>query len=143
MYAAAGLNACLFVCRDDEFIGLQISALPTASVQIEYATGLAGKLWIAWKNPAAVVPGPNGVLMKPAPDRAVGDCGDQARLENLSGDVRRTPMGERKAVSGGQLTGERFDLNGEFWGGKSGGDPDETALPDLPAALRRNVCATC
>jgi hypothetical protein len=38
-----------------------------------------------------VIPGPNGILMQPAPQGATADGGHQARLTNLSRQIRRTP----------------------------------------------------
>jgi len=142
VFTAAGLNAGLFVGGDHEFIRFQCLALPCAGVEIEDATGLHGELRIAWKDPTAVIPGPNSIPMEPAPDRAVGNGGDQAGLTHVTGDVRRVPTGKRKVVSGGQFTGQSFNLHDQFWGEKSGGDPDETALPGPSFVLRRTACAT-
>lgn len=143
MDAAASLNAGLFVGGDHEFIGLQRLVTPAAGIQIEDAAGLDGKQGVARKDPTAVIPGPNGILMKPAPDRAVGDGGDQAGLTDLPSDVRSIPMRKRKPMGGGQFTGESLDLHHQFWGEKPGGDPDEEVLPGPPVGLRRNACATC
>jgi len=101
------------------------------------------ELWVAWKDPTAVRPGSDRVLMKPPPNRAARDGGDQAGLTHSSSDVRRIPMRKRQAVRGGQFTGEGFDLHHQLWGEKPGGDPGEGVLPVLPADLQRNACATC
>jgi hypothetical protein len=95
MNAASGLNAGFFVGGDDEFIGSQGLATPGAGIQIEDTAGLGGELRVPRKNPTTVIPGPNGILMEPAPDRAAGDGGDQAGLTDLSRNVRRAPMRER------------------------------------------------
>lgn len=71
MFAMAGLNAGLFVRGDHELIWLQEPALPAAGVQIEDAASFDGKVRIAWKDPTAMVPGPNRIFMQPAPDRAI------------------------------------------------------------------------
>ena len=143
MFAVAGLNAGLFVRGDHEFILLQESALPTAGVQIEDATGLDGEVRIAWKDPTAVVPGPNRIFMKPAPDRAIRNRSDQAGLTHMPSDVGCVPVGKGKIMSSRQFTGESFDLYDQLWGEKSGGDPDETAPPVRPYDPRRTACATC
>jgi hypothetical protein len=52
-------------------------------------------------------------------------------------------MRKRKTVSGGQFTGESFDLHYQFWGEKPGGDPAEDVPPDPPVDLRKNAYATC
>src|SRR5260370_23349 len=73
MLAAAGLNAGLFICGDHEFVILQCAALPLACIQIQYAASLNGEIGIAWKDPAAVIPGPNVVLMEPTPQRTAAN----------------------------------------------------------------------
>jgi hypothetical protein len=40
-----------------------------------------------------VVPGPNGVLVQPAPKRAATDRSHQASLTGFSGQIGRTPAG--------------------------------------------------
>ncbi len=143
MDTASSLDAGLFVGGDHELIALQRPAVPGAGIEIENPAGLGGKLWVARKDPTAVIPGPNGILMQPAPDRAAGDGRDQAGLTDLPSDVRRIPMRKRKAVGGGQFTGESLDLHHQFWGKKPGGDPGEGVPPGPPGGLRRNACATC
>ena len=143
MFAAPGLDAGLLIGGDHEFICFQRLAVPFASVQVEDAASLDCELRIAGKDPTAVIPGPNGILMKPAPDGAIGNRGDQTGLAHLSGDVRRIPAGKRKVVSGGQFAGQSLNLYDQFRGEKSGDDPDETAPRVPPNALQRTVCATC
>jgi hypothetical protein len=63
VFAAPGLNAGLLVGRDHELIVFQWLTLPLTGLQIEYAAGFVGEVGIAWKDPATVVTGPNGVLM--------------------------------------------------------------------------------
>lgn len=142
VFAAAGLNTGLFVGGDHEFIWFQEPPVPGTGVQIEDAAGLDGEMWIAWEDPTAVIPRSNRILMKPTPYRAVRNLGDQAGLTHLPSDVRRIPVGEGKIMSGGQFTSEGLDLHHQFWGEKSGGDPDETAPPVPSCGLRRTVCAT-
>lgn len=143
MDAASSLNAGLLVGGDHELIGSEGLAIPGAGIQIEDAAGLGGKLWVARKDPTAVIPGPDGILMQPAPDCAAGDGGHQAGLTDLLSDVRRIPMRKRKAVGGGQFTGESLDLHHQFWGEKPGGGPGEGVPPGPPVGLRRNASATC
>ena len=92
MFAPARLNAGLLVGRDYELILFESPAVPASGVQVEDAASLGRELRIAWKDPTAVIPGPDRVLMEPAPDRAAGNGGDQARLTDMASDVRRIPM---------------------------------------------------
>src|SRR5262245_60846945 len=67
LFPAAGLNTRLFVCGDDVIIGAQRSALPDAFVKIEDGSGLVGKVRIAGKDPAPMLPGAKGIAAEPAP----------------------------------------------------------------------------
>jgi hypothetical protein len=129
VFAATSLNAGLFIGGDYELVILQRPALPLSGVEIQYAAGLGGEIRIAGEYPATVIPRPNGVLMQPAPQRAATDRGHQAALVDLLNQITGAPAGQRQAVLGRQFTGQRFNLNDEIWGKKSGGDPDERVLP--------------
>lgn len=91
MFASPGLNAGFFVRGDHELIILQGLPFPCAGIQIENATGFVGKVGIAREDPTAVIPGPNGILMQPAPKCAAADGSHQSRLTNLSRQIRGTP----------------------------------------------------
>ena len=78
VFAPTGLNAGFLVGRDHELVILQRLAFPSAGIQIKNATGFFGKVGIAWEDPATVVPGPNVILMQPAPQRAAADRSYQA-----------------------------------------------------------------
>lgn len=143
MDAASSLNAGLLVGGDHEFVASQRCAVPGASIEVEDASGLDGELWIARKDPTAVIPRPNGILMKPAPNRAAGDGCGQAGLPDLPDDVRRIPMRKRNPAGSGEFTGESLDLHHQFWGEKPGGGRGEAVPPGQRGGLRRNVSATC
>ena len=129
MLAPAGLNAGLFIRGDHEFIILQRLVSPLAGIEIQHAAGLAGKVRVTGEDPTAVIPGPNGVMMQPAPQRAAADRGDQTALLNLLHQVAGTPAGERSTVLGGQFARQGSNLHDEVGGKKSGGVPDEHVLP--------------
>jgi len=117
--------------------------LPRSAIQIEDAVGFGGEIGIARKDPTAVVPRANGVLVEPAPDGASRDGGDQAGLTDLAGDVGGAPAGQREIEGGRQLARKSLDLNDEVRGKKPGGDPGGNARPIRRGAPRRNACATC
>src|SRR5262249_53893847 len=89
--AAAGLNARLFIGGNNELIRFQSAALPVSGVQIENAARLGGEVWVAGKDPAAVIPGPNGVFVQAAPQRAAADGGHQAALLDMLNQVCGAP----------------------------------------------------
>lgn len=143
MLAPPSLNAGLLVSGDDKFIAFEGFVSPAAIIQIEDSVGLDGEAGIPGEDPTAVIPRANGVFMKPPPNGAPRDSGDQARIADLAGNVRNVPVGERNAMSGGQLASQRLNLNYQFWGEQPGDDPDGSALPDRRVALRRSAFATC
>ena len=100
MFAPPGLDAGLFVSRDDIFVALEGLAIPGARIQVQYPAGLDGKGGVTGKDPATMTPRTNGILVEPAPDGAARDAGDQASLANLAGYVWGVPVGNRDAVSG-------------------------------------------
>ena len=69
MQAAAGLDAGLFVSREHPFILAQCASLPLALIQIQDPPGFERKIRIPGKDPTAMLPGTNGVLMEPPPKR--------------------------------------------------------------------------
>lgn len=142
MVAPPGLNAGLFVGRDDVFVTLEGFAIPATGIQIQYSASLDGKGGITWKDPAAVTPRTNGILMEPPPDGAARDAGHQTGIANLAGYVRSVPAGNRHAMSGRQFTSQSLNLNHQLRGEKPGDDPGGSALPARPGALQRSVYAT-
>src|ERR1022692_5191309 len=89
---------------------------------------------IAREDPTTVVPGPNGVVMQPAPKRAT-DGSHQAFRAGLSGQIRGAPAGQWQVVCGREFASPSLDLNDQIRGEKSGDDPDES----VPLS-RRGVC---
>ena len=87
MDTQAGLDAGLLVGRDDELVVAQRLPLPAPLVQVQDPPGLGLEVRIARKDPAAVLPRANGVLVQPTPYRAVADAGHQARALRVSSDV--------------------------------------------------------
>ena len=141
MVAPAGLDAGLFVSGDDKFVTAERLAIPAARIQIQYSPGLGGKGRVTRKDPAAVTPRTNRVLMEPPPDGAARDTGNQTGMANLSGDVGGVPTGNGDAMSGGQFASQGLNLNYQFWGEKPGGDRGGSALPTRSGDLQRNVFA--
>src|SRR3984893_1306468 len=141
VFAAASLNARCFIGGDDELVILQRRALPLSGIQIQYAPGLGGEVWVAREYPTAMVPGPNGVFMQPAPKHAAADRGNQTALLDLLNQITGAPAGQRSTVLDRQFTRQRFNLNHEIWGKKSGGDPDECVLPILGGGLQKSAYA--
>ena len=121
----AGLDGGFLIGAHDELIPAEGLTLPNALVEIEQTAGLGEKVRIAGKQPATMLPGPDGVLMEPAPDGGPADGGHQAGLTELLGQIVVAPAREGKALTGRQLAGQGFNLNDDLWGEKLGGDPSD------------------
>ena len=123
MTTLAGLDGGFLIGAHDELIRAEGLALPKALVEIEQTAGLGEKVGIAGKQPATMLPGPDGVFMEPAPDGGSADGSHQSRLTDLSGQILVAPAGEGNALTGRQLAGQGLNLNDDLWG-KSSGRPE-------------------
>jgi hypothetical protein len=47
------------------------------------------------ENPAAVIPGTDGILVQPPPDRTAADGRNQASLTDLTGEIAGAPARQR------------------------------------------------
>ena len=142
MCATTGLHAGLLIGGDDKFVAFEGFVLPRAAIQVEDAVGPDGKIGVARKDPTALIPRANGVLVEPAPDGASRDAGHQAGVADLASDVGSIPVRQWQVEGGGQLASQRFDLYDQLRGEKPGGDPGERARRGRRGAPRRTVFAT-
>lgn len=125
MATLAGLDGGLLIGAHDELIRVEGLTLPNALVEIKQAAGLGEKVRIAGKQPATMLPGPDGILMEPAPDGRPADGSYQSRLTDLSGQIVVAPAREGNALAGRQLAGQGLNLNNDLWGEKLGGGPSD------------------
>lgn len=123
MQRAAGLDTGLLVGGEHEFIRLQVLALPLALVQIQNQPGFGGEIRIRGDDPATMLPGPNRVLVEPAPERGCAEPLDQTCLADVSGEFLHAPARQRDVVGGRQFAGKSFNLHDQFWEGKDRGRP--------------------
>ncbi len=142
MDAQTRLDAGLLVCGDDKFIRAQRLPLPAPLVQVQDASGLGLELRVARKDPAAVLPGTDRVLVQPAPHGAVADARHQPRALGVSRHICHTEPRQRQSQGGRQFARQRLDFNRELWGEKPEGVPGGPSLRGPPFALRRIACAT-
>ena len=143
LFPAAGLNAGLFVGRDDVVVSAQRSAFPDAFVQIEDRTGFVGKVGIAREDPASMLPGAKGIAAEPAPQRSAADLGNQALRNYVLADLLDREAGQRKSEAVRKLAGQCFNLHDEA-GGKSGPYARLEAEPPGRAFGREQIAyATC
>ena len=140
---ASGLNAGFLVGGDDKFVVQKRLSAPNTFIKIQDPSGLQSEIRIAREDPCAVLPRSDRVSMQPSPNGAVADTGNQPRLAHFVSQFTNTPTGERNVMYGGQFTGERLNLNDQFWGEKPGDAPADRAPRVLRAVLQRTVFATC
>lgn len=143
LFPAAGLNAGLFIGRDDKVVSAQWSAFPNAMVQIEDRTCLGGKIGITRKDPAAMLPRAKGIASEPAPQRSPTDLCDETLSDHVLPDLLNGKPGQRKSEAVREFTGKRLNLNDET-GGKSGLYARREAAPLGQACVREKIAsATC
>lgn len=141
--AAPGLNAGLFIGAQNKVLCAKGLPIPEAMIQVQDAARLGCKQRVSRKDPAAVPPGADSVLVQPAPDGALTDGGHQAAALGITAQIRYAPTRQGLLMSAGQFTGQRFDLNDQLWGEKPGADPGGAFHPGPPVAARKSACATC
>src|SRR5437660_4914547 len=135
MDAGSGLDAGLFVGREHKFILAQRLILPDSLIKVQQATGFGGKVRIPRENPATVLPRPNSVLAKPAPDGRIADAGHQSGFHGMAGDFGHAPTRQRHLTLAGQLTSQGLNFHHDFWGEKTEGDP-VGGVPPSPPSVR-------
>ena len=134
MDAQPRLDAGFLVGRDDVLVLAQRLSLPASLVQVQDAPGLGLEVRIARKNPAAVLPRPDCVLVQPTPDCAVADARHQTRALGVSRNVGHAEARQWQPKVGRQFARDRLDLNRELWGERPGGDLGGLSLRGPPIA---------
>ena len=140
--ARACLDAGLLVCGHHELIVAQRPPIPASFVQIEDASRFEREPGITGKDPAAMLPGSDRILVKPAPHSTVADGGDQSRLSGVASQICDAEARQRQVVGCRQFTRQSLDLDDHVWGKKPGVGRGEPDLPTPPDAPRRSVFAT-
>jgi hypothetical protein len=141
--ASAGLNAGLLVGADDEIVPPQWPPLPDAFVEVEDSAGLVGEEGVPGEDPAAMRPGADCVLGKPAPDGGFPDRGHQPAADRLPPDLAHAEAREGEAQLAGQLTGEGLYGDDDTGGERHPASPAGGVPPGRPFPAGRSACATC
>jgi len=111
MLTGSCLDTGLLVSRDHELIVLQRPAIPAALVEVQNAASFKRKVRVAREDPSSMLPRTDRVFVQPSPNRAAADLSDQARPRDVLSQVGSAPPRQWEIMSGGQFTGESFDLN--------------------------------
>jgi hypothetical protein len=91
MFSETRLDAGLFVRTENELIGLEFTALPEALVEIQNSAGFLFEVWISRKNPAAVLPRTDGVLVEPTPYGGIAEGCCQTSAPHIRSEFGYTP----------------------------------------------------
>jgi hypothetical protein len=65
------------------------AALPKAFIEVEDSSRLGGEIWVAGKDPTAVLPRTKGIRIQPAPRGGAADLRQQALRHHLLLEIRR------------------------------------------------------
>jgi len=135
------LNARFFVCRQNELVVLEATAVPNPFVEIENTSRLLSKMWISGEDPTTMLPRLNRILVQPPPYRRTTDRCYASGLDDRGGEISPAPSRKRYAIGRWQLASKRLDLNDQVWGKKPGGGPGADAPPSRRNVSRRISCA--
>jgi len=124
-------------------VGSQGLAFPQCLIEIQHPLSLGLEVRIAWKDPTAMLPGANGVLIEPSPNGTPADFGDNAAPGDFPDQILATVTGEWLAAFFGQLAGDGLDLHHQFRGENWAGAQNEEGSPSLQDVPRRIACAIC
>jgi hypothetical protein len=114
--------------REDELVGAEFTALPDALVQIQNSSGLRFEMRVTRKNPAAVLPRTDGVLVQPSPDGGVTEGCRQAASADMCAEFRHAPARKGHTAAIGKFAGDSFNLHDQFWGGGNPGSAGAMAV---------------
>ena len=81
------MHAGLFVGGNDKICGAERDSLPQAFLEVQDASRLGCEIWIAGKDPTAMLPRPKGVGIQPAPQGSAADLSHQALGHYLLLDI--------------------------------------------------------
>jgi len=112
-------------------------------IEIEDGAGFGGKVGIAGKDPASMLPRPKGIATEPAPQRSPADLRDETLRNHVLPDFLNGEARQRKPEAVREFTGKRLNLDDEA-GGKSGLYARREAPPQGQACGRERISsATC
>ena len=123
MSPSPSLNTGLLIGTQNKLILFEWLTVPNPVIEVENSSGFSAKARISGENPAAMLPWFDGILMQPAPHCATADGSYQTRLPDVIDNIFSAPARKGNFIFSRQLTGDRFNLNDELWGGKVRGRP--------------------
>ena len=143
MFSAPGLYTGFFIGTQDEFIFSQCFSFPESVIQVQYSTGFLYKLGIPGKYPTSILPGLNGILMKPTPNRRTTDLSTNIPTYGFFSYIVTTETRQWNAALIGKLASQSFDLDNDFRGKNWTVVQVLADLQDRQDVLRGTFSSTC
>ena len=142
MLATASLHTGFFVGGNDKVGREERDSLPPAFLEVQDASRLGGEIWVAGKDPTAVLPRTKGIRIQPAPQGSAADLSHQALRHHFLLDI-----GDGESREWESQTMRKFTSEGLYLNDDAGGEKERAARPeDVPQgradAPRQIVCAT-
>ena len=141
--AISSLNAGFFISADYKVIWSEFFSVPDTLVKIKHTGSFFGKIRITWEYPGAIMPGFDGIITQPTPDRSTADGGNNAIAYSFAGNISMAQSRKGNVSFTWQLTSKCFDFHYNFRG-KNGADGRALDDPeDRPGVHQRTVFAIC
>ena len=143
MLATASLNAGLFVGGNDKVGGAERDTLPQAFLEVQDASRLGCEIWVAGKDPTAVLPRTKSIRIQPAPQGGAADLSPQALRHHFLLEIGDGQSREREPQTMRKLTSEGLYLHDDAGGKREQAARPEGVPPGRADAPRQIVCAIC
>ena len=143
MLATASLNAGLFVGGNDKVGGAERDSLPQAFIEVQDAPRLGCEIWVAGKDPTAVLPRTKGIRVQPAPQGSAADLSHQTLRHHFLLEIGDGESRERESQTMRKFTSEGLYLNDDAGGKKERAARPAVVPPGRADGPRQIVCATC
>src|SRR5260370_18701828 len=143
LLAPTSLHAGLFVGGNDKVGGAERDSFPPAFIEVQDASRLGREIWVAGKDPTAVLPRTKGIRIQPAPQGSAADLRNQALRHHFLLDIGDGESREWESQTMRKFTSEGLYLHHDAGGKRGRPARPEVAPQGRPYAPRQIVCATC
>lgn len=119
-------RACtlVFSSAEKDKVGREQSgSLPQAVIEVQDASRFDCEIWVAGKDPTAMLPRPKGIGIQPGPQGSAADLSHQALRHYLLLDIGDGESREWESQTMRKLTGEGLYLNDDAGGENRAGRP--------------------
>ena len=142
MLATASLHAGFFVGGNDKVGREERDSLPPAFIEVQDACRLGCEIWVAGKDPTAVLPRTKGIRIQPAPQGGAADLRNQALRHYFLLEIGDGESRKRESQTMRKLTSEGLYLHDDAGGKRERAARPEVVPPGQADGPRQIVCAT-